>query len=220
MQHGPVFKNRAHAGAILAAELERFRTEPELLVLGLPRGGIPVAAEVARQLNAPLDLIVVRKVGIPGHRETAMGALAIVSGRTEYIQNAQILEELRPYLGTHVFEEAAAHELVELRRREELLRSGRPPLDLSGKTVIVVDDGLATGATMRAALAAARRCMPRRLVAAVPVGPEDTCIELETIADDVVCPYVPDDFRAVGQAYEDFSEVDEEFVLHLLAQRA
>ena len=204
-------RDRRHAGQVLAKALEHYRGAPDLLVLALPRGGVAVGFEVARALHAPLDVFVVRKLGYPGHEEYAMGAIA--SGG---------IRVLNPLPGSSVSDEAmdavVAREQQELVRRERLYRGGQPALAITGRTVIVVDDGLATGSTMKAALRALRQMNPARLVAAAPVGAEDTCRSLAAEADEVVCAATPRPFRAVGQWYADFPQSDDEEVHALLAE--
>lgn len=187
------------------------------LVLGLPRGGLPVAAEVAWALKAELDVLVVRKIGVPAHPELAMGALAMLSGSIETVRNEMVLSQL-PGAGEPgaAFDTVAAKEREELLRREELYRQGRPAVKVAGRTLIIVDDGLATGSTMKAALIAARRFAPARLMAAVPVGARQTCRELEELADDVVGTFVTDDLGSVGAAYRNFGQTSNEEVQEIL----
>ena len=203
------YLDRRHAGRVLAEKLIHYAENANLLVLALPRGGVPVGFEVAHALQAPLDVFVVRKLGFPGHEEYAMGAIA--SGGVRFMS---------PMPGFSVSPEAlaeiVAREQSELARREQLYRGQRPAPVLDGRTVIVVDDGLATGATMRAALRAIRRQHPARLVAAAPVGAEDTCRALHDDADEVVCAAVPHAFRAVGQWYKNFSQTSDDEVIALL----
>ena len=181
-------------------------------MLGLPRGGVPVAAQVARALGAPLDAFVVRKLGVPGHEELAMGALA--SGDVRVL-NEEVVRRLR--IPPEVVERVAAAEARELARREASYRQGRPPPQLAGKVVVLVDDGLATGSTMRAAVAAARRLRPARVVVAVPTAPESTCQRLREEADEVVCASTPRPFRAVAYSYRSFPQTSDEEVRGLLA---
>ena len=209
------FRDRRHAGHVLgwrlveAGVLERF-PEPRL-VLGLPRGGVPVAAEVARILAAPLDVFLVRKLGVPGHEELAMGAIA--SGGTRVL-NRLVIDRLG-VAGDDV-EAVARAETAVLQRRERAYRGDRPPAPVTGATVIVVDDGLATGASMRAALQALRGQEPAAVVVGVPVGSPETCRELRAEAEEVVCVRMPDRFLAVGQAYDDFSPTTDEQVRAVL----
>jgi predicted phosphoribosyltransferase len=206
------FRNRRDAGRRLAEALGEFAGDPEVLVLALPRGGVTVAAEVARRLRAPLDAILVRKLGVPGHEELAMGAIA--SGGVRILS-----EEIIGALGISEREIAAvaAFEKDELDRRERAYRGARGPTPVAGRTVILVDDGLATGSTMRAAAAAIRSQGPRRLVVAVPVAPAATCDELRSEVDEVICARTPEPFHSVGEWYEDFQPTTDEEVRRLLA---
>jgi len=205
------FRDRSQAGRALADQLEHYRGRPNLLVLALPRGGVPVGFEVAHALQAPLDVFVVRKLGFPGHEEYAMGAIASGGVRV-----------MNPFPGaTASPEEVAAvveREQAELVRRERLYRGNGPAVTLRGRDVIVVDDGLATGSTMRAAVLAIRQQHPARVVVAVPVGAEDTCEQLRTEADEVVCVETPRPFRAVGLWYRDFPQTSDEEVHELLEE--
>ncbi|MCS6802214.1 MAG: phosphoribosyltransferase [Chloroflexota bacterium] len=207
------FADRAHAGRVLAAALGHYAGRPDLIVLGLPRGGVPVAFEVARKLGAPLDVFVVRKLGVPGREELAMGAVA--SGGVRVL-NEDVVESLR--IPPSVIDQVAAREERELARREQLYRAGLPPLTFAGKTAILVDDGLATGSTMRAAILAARRLEPAAVVVAVPVGSPDVCADLRTLADEVICAETPPFLYAVGLWYRDFTQVSDEEVRDLLAR--
>lgn len=209
------YRDRRDGGRVLAADLKRFADRPDVLVLGLPRGGVPVAYEVARALHAPLDVMVVRKLGVPGHEELAMGAIA--SGGVRVV-NQEVVDELG--LGPEVIDRAAARQEEELRRRERLYRGDRVFPDVRGKTVLVVDDGLATGSTMRAAVAGLRKLGPARIVVAVPTGPAGTCAEMLREADECVCADLPEWFYAVGQAYEDFPQTSDEEVRELLDRAA
>jgi erythromycin esterase-like protein/predicted phosphoribosyltransferase len=208
------FRNRNEAGRLLANKLTAYANRPDVLVLALPRGGVPVAYEVARALGAPLDVFVVRKLGVPGHEELAMGAIATGGVR---VLNDQIVQRLR--IPEYIVDAVAAREQPELRRRERLYRGGRPPPQVRGRTVILVDDGLATGATMRAAIMALRQLQPARIVVAIPTGSPETCEELKAEVDEVVCAITPDPFLAVGHWYEDFSQTTDEEVRDLLARR-
>jgi predicted phosphoribosyltransferase len=183
-----------------------------VVVLALPRGGVPVAAEVARALGAPLDVLLVRKLGVPGHEEYAMGALAPGGVR---ILNDEVVSQLG--IPPWSIARATEREMRELERRERLYRAGRGPLQLRGRTVILVDDGLATGATMRAAIAALRILEPARIVVAVPVAARESCEALRQEADEVVCAVMPEPFHAVGLWYEDFPQTSDEEVRRLLA---
>lgn len=207
------FKDRNQAGALLAERLAAlgYDRQPNLLVFGLPRGGVPVAFQVARRLGAPLDVWVVRKLGTPGHEELAMGAIASGGGR---VLNQEIVDSLQVSADTLAAVEQ--QQRAELQRRERLYRGNRPFPDLKGKTVLLVDDGLATGATMKAAIAAARQHHPARLVVAVPVAPPDTVAEIQALVDEVVCLETPAFFQAVGLWYEHFPQISDEEVLALL----
>src|SRR5262245_39744264 len=196
-----LFHDRTEAGRLLAAKLAAYANRPDVLVLALPRGGVPVAFEVARALHAPLDVFLVRKVGVPGHEELAMGAIA--SGGVRVL-NADVVRMLR--ISDEVFDAVAAEEWRELQRRERLYRGDRPAPDVHGRIVILVDDGLATGSTMRVAVAALRQQQPARIVVAVPVGAPETCAEFQAEADEAVCARTPEPFRAVGLWYDDFSQ--------------
>jgi len=209
-----LFSNRKNAGQALAERLADYADDPNVLVLALPRGGVPVAYEVARRLQAPLDVFLVRKLGLPGQEELAMGALASGGVRVlneEVVRILQVPEE--------VIDEVAAREQRELERRERLYRGDRPPPDVRGRTVILIDDGLATGSSMRAAVAALKHMKPRRIVVAVPVASRETCKEFGELVDDVVCVEQPEPFVAVGRWYEDFSQTTDEEV-HNLLERA
>lgn len=208
------FNNRREAGAELARRLEHFANRNDVVVLALPRGGVPVAYEVARALGAPLDVFLVRKLGLPGHRELAMGAIA--SGGVRVLNNDVVAWYRVPEA---VIDEAAREEQAELERRERVYREGRPAVEVSGRVVLLIDDGLATGSTMKAAVQAVRARGPSRIVVAVPVGAPDTCQEFQTIADEVVCARVPERFSAVGQWYRDFSQTTDQEVRALLHDR-
>jgi predicted phosphoribosyltransferase len=212
------FADRRAAGRALAARLSSSpgTTDGDVVVLGLPRGGVVVAAEVAAGLNAPLDVLVVRKLGLPWQPELAMGAIAAVGDTVETVRVEAVLASARVGAGT--FEEVREQELAELRRREATYRNGRPPAALAGRSVIVVDDGLATGATMRAAVVAVRRQGPTRITVAVPIGSPTACAAVAADVDEVVCLEAPRSFRAVGQGYTDFAETPDEEVRTALAQ--
>jgi putative phosphoribosyl transferase len=205
------FEDRHAAGRVLAGQLAAYRAQENVVVLALPRGGVAVGYEVARALQAPLDVFVVRKLGFPGHEEFAMGAIA--SGGVR-VMNPEVGMQVSP----DALAKVIAREEEELKRREQLYRAGRPPLDLQGRTVIVVDDGLATGSTMRAAVQSLRQHRPARLVVAVPVGAQETCSELRAEADEVVCAATPKPFRAVGVWYRNFPQASDDEVRTLLEQ--
>jgi putative phosphoribosyl transferase len=209
------FRDRFEAGRLLGEELSRrFDRAQELIVLALPRGGVPVGAEVAKALDAPLDVFIVRKLGVPGHEELAMGAIA--SGGVRVL-NQDVLRYIP--LPQRVIDEVAAREQHELIRRERSYRGSRPPLDVRDKLVIVVDDGLATGSTMRAAVAALRKMQPKSITVAVPVAAPQTCDEFRNEGIDLVCLRTPDPFEAVGLWYDDFSQTTDEEVHELLHER-
>jgi predicted phosphoribosyltransferase len=209
------FADRADAGRQLAEKLSEYAGRPDVIVLGLPRGGVPVAYEVAKRLHAPLDVFIVRKLGVPGFEELAAGAIA--SGGVRVL-NQDVMRAI-PY-ADEAIEAVTAKETAELERREQIYREGRPPPELRDRAVILVDDGLATGATMRAAVKALRQRGAAKIVVAVPVGPPDTCRELEQEADETVCLSTPIFFQAVGQYYEDFSQTSDDDVRKLIASAA
>jgi putative phosphoribosyl transferase len=210
-----LFADRHEAGIELASRLQTYRGRSDLVVLALPRGGVPVAFEIAEALDAPLDIFVVRKLGMPGHSEFAMGAIA--SGGVRVL-NADIVRSYR--IPESAVEAVARRELAELERREREYRRGQPLTELRDRTVILVDDGLATGSTMRAAVQAVRLHGPARVVVAVPVGAPATCRELAAVADEAVCARTPEPFSAVGQCYRDFSQTTDEEVQALLQKHA
>ena len=211
------YRDRRDAGRILAELVARYRGTPGLLVLALPRGGLPVADEVARRLGASLDILVVRKIGIPGQPEVAMGAMASVAGSIETVENDDVIRQLGTFGGDRTgFAEVAAREEIELRRRQREYRAGHPALELAGRTVILVDDGLATGATMRAAVQVVRQNDPLRVVVAVPVALGNTELEMRQVADDVVCPWSATGLHAVGHAYEIFDQTTDDEVRAIL----
>jgi putative phosphoribosyl transferase len=210
------FANRVDAGRKLADRLAVYRGRRDVIVLGLPRGGVPVAFEVARALGVPLDIFLVRKLGAPGHEELAMGAIA--SGGVVVVHD-DVVKALK--ISADALLDEIETQRQELARREAIYRGDRPALDVEGNTVILIDDGMATGSSMRAAVTALRRNDPARIVVAVPVGAASTCAELEAIADECVCVVAPENFRAVGLWYDDFAQtVDEEvcFILRRAGQ--
>jgi putative phosphoribosyl transferase len=207
------FRNRTEAGRVLAQELMAYANRDDVIVLALPRGGVPVAFEVAHALHAPLDVFVVRKLGVPGHEELAMGAIA--SGGVLVIEPS-VVEDLS--IPMEVVLDVAAREEQERLRREREYRGDRPAPDVRGRTVILVDDGLATGSTMRAAVAALRKLQPAKIVVAVPVAVRLTCEELAEEVEEVVCARTPEPFYGVGEWYADFSQTTDEEVSELLAR--
>lgn len=211
---GAMFEDRRSAGVALGDKLAEELSMEDPVVLALPRGGVPVAIEVARKLNAPLDVFVVRKLGVPGHEELAMGAIASGGVRVlndDVVSHAGVDDD--------AIDRVAEDELRELRRREERYRQGRGPLDVEGRNVLLVDDGLATGATMRAAASALQKRNPARLVIAVPVGPPDTCREMRDKADEVICLETPSPFMGVGRWYRSFPQTQDDEVTELLDRR-
>jgi putative phosphoribosyl transferase len=206
-----IFRDRADAGRQLAELLARYADDPNVVVLALPRGGVPVAYEVARRLLAPLDVWLVRKLGVPGHEELAMGAIASGGVRVlqhDVVQAAGVSEAQ--------LQRVTERERTELARREAAYRDGKPPLDLRGRTVILIDDGLATGATMRAAILALRQHDPACIVVAVPTASPDVCAEFQRLVDEMVCAATPQPFYAVGAWYDDFSQTTDDEVRELL----
>ena len=210
-----IFPDRAEAGRLLGVKLSKYAGRDDVIVLGLPRGGVPVAYEVAQALRVPLDVFIVRKLGVPGFEELAVGAIA--SGGVRVL-NEEVANALPNR--DEIIEAVTQRETAELERREREYRDGRPAPELRDRTVILVDDGLATGATMRAAVKALRQRGAAKIVVAVPVGPPDTCKEFEDEADEVVCASAPEFFQAVGQYYEDFSQTSDGEVRELLAKAA
>jgi predicted phosphoribosyltransferase len=206
-----IYRDRRDAGRALAAKLAGYAGRPDLLVLALPRGGVPVGYEVARALGAPLDVFLVRKLGVPGHEELAMGAIATGGVR---VLNEDVVQALD--LSDEVIEAAARDQQRELERRERLYRGGRPLPDVSGRIVFLVDDGLATGTTMRAAVAALRQLEPAHIVVAVPVASPDVCREFREEVADTVCARTPEPFYAVGLWYADFTQTTDDEVRELL----
>jgi putative phosphoribosyl transferase len=209
------FSDRAEAGQLLAEKLLSYANRDEVIVLGLPRGGVPVAYEVAKRLGVPLDVFIVRKLGVPGFEELAAGAIA--SGGVRVL-NEDVIRALPN--ADEIIESITARETAELERREKSYRDGRPAPELGDRVVILVDDGLATGATMRAAVAALRQRGVAKIIVAAPVGAPDTCREFEDEVDEIVCAIAPEYFQAVGQYYDDFSQTSDEEVRELLARAA
>jgi putative phosphoribosyl transferase len=210
-----VFRDREEAGRKLAEQLHAYANRKDVIVLGIPRGGVPVAFEVAKALDAPLDIFLSRKLGVPGQEELAFGAIATGGTRVldrEIIEAAGISEE---QIG-----QITARVQKELERRANLYRGARPPLKVKGLTVLLVDDGIATGSSMRAAIDALRQMKPARLVVAVPVAPLSTCNRLRREVDEFICVHMPDEFYAIGQFYEDFSQMADEEVTELLRRAA
>lgn len=217
MDHSAVepFADRRAAGRELAEHLTDFAGSDDVVVLGLPRGGVPVAYEVARALGAPLDMLVVRKLGVPGHEELAMGAIA--SGGVQ-VRNEPVIASAG--IGDELIEAVAEHERIELERRERAYRGDRGPVEVAGRTTLVVDDGLATGATMRAAVTALQERGAAVIVVAVPIAAPAVCAEMGELVDEVVCLRTPDPFVALGLWYNDFEPTSDEEVRHLLADAA
>ncbi len=209
------YRDRAEAGRVLAGRLTDYAGREDVLVLALPRGGVPVAFEVARALEAPLDVFLVRKLGVPGREELAMGAIATAGVR---LINQEVVRHLR--IPDRVIDQVAAVERAELERREREYRGDRPPPEVAGRTLILVDDGLATGASMRAAVVALRRRHPARIVVAVPIASPVTCEEFGDLVEEVVCAQTPEPFLAVGHWYEDFSQTSDAEVRELLGLSA
>jgi len=205
------FHDRIDAGRQLAAALTEYEGRPDVVVLGLPRGGVPVAHEVARQLHVALDVCLVRKLGVPGHVELAMGAIA--DGGVEVL-SLDLIRDLG--IPRQTVEQIAVRERLELERRDRVYRAGRPPASVNARIVLLVDDGLATGSTMEAAIRVLRTQAPAKVVAAVPVGPRETCERLRTLADQVVCLSMPEPFEAVGAWYETFPQTTDEEIMRLL----
>jgi putative phosphoribosyl transferase len=211
--NGTKFRDRADAGRALAAALHHYANRNDVMVLALPRGGAPVAYEVARELGAPLDIFLVRKLGIPGHEEYAMGAIAEGGA---IVLNRDLIRSLG--IPPRAVESVIAQERVELERRAKLYRQGRTPPQVRDRVVILIDDGLATGSTMRAAVQALRSLRPARVVVAVPVAPAQTCEALGDVADEIVCLRTPEPFHAVGLWYADFAQTLDNDVRELLEQ--
>lgn len=211
--NGTKFRDRSDAGRALAAALRHYANHTDVLVLALPRGGVPVAYEVARELGAPLDIFLVRKLGVPGHEEYAMGAIA--EGGS-IVLSRDVIQQLG--IPPRAVESVIQQERAELERRARLYRNGRPPPEVRDRVVILVDDGLATGSTMRAAVQALRSLRPARVLVAVPVAPAETCEALRDLADEVVCLRTPEPFYAVGLWYADFAQTLDNEVRELLEQ--
>ncbi|MFN6566033.1 phosphoribosyltransferase [Dendronalium sp. ChiSLP03b] len=207
------FRNRTEAGQMLAKHLTAYANREDVLVLGLPRGGVPVAFEVAKELNVPLDICLVRKLGVPTHKELAMGAIA--SGGVRVL-NYEVVSWLG--ISSHTIDEVAAKELRELQRRDRAYRGEKPQPEVKNRTVILVDDGIATSSTMRAAIAVLRAQQAQRIVVAVPVAPPATCEQLRTEVDEVICLTAPEPLYAIGLWYEEFSQTSDEEVRDLLAR--
>jgi len=210
-----LYRDRFEAGQVLAAKLAAYRDWPNVTVFGLARGGVPVAFEVAQALHTPFDVFIVRKLGFPGQEELAMGAVA--TGDV-LVLNDDVVQSLR--VPERLIQSAAQEEMKELKRRETLYRGGRPAPQIEGRTVILVDDGLATGTSMRAAIQALRKQNPQRIIVAVPVGASDTCAALRSEVDDLICAATPEDFVAVGVWYDDFAPTSDEQVQTLLDEAA
>src|SRR5215831_16164616 len=210
-----IYHDRTDAGKQLASQLSEYTDRNDVLVLALPRGGVPVAYEVAKALRAPLDVFLVRKLGVPGYEELAMGAIATGDVR---VLNDDVVSYLK--IPETVINSVTASEQKELDRRERVYRGNRSEPDVKGKTVILIDDGLATGSTMRAAVAALRQQGPARIVVAVPVGAPETCADFQAEADEAVCARTPEPFYAVGVWYGDFSQTTDEEVRALLERAA
>jgi putative phosphoribosyl transferase len=210
-----LFRDRRDAGRQLAAELGAYADRADVAVWALPRGGVPVGYEVARALHAPLDVFLVRKLGLPGHQELAMGAIA--SGGVRVV-NEEIVRQLQ--IPPEVIDSVATEEQAELERRERAYRGDRPPPEARDRTIILVDDGLATGSTMRAAVAAIRQMAPRHIVVAVPIGAPETCAEFQSVADEAICARTPEPFYSVGLWYRDFRQTSDEEVRALLDKMA
>ncbi|MDO8179951.1 MAG: phosphoribosyltransferase [Undibacterium sp.] len=209
------FENREQAGEMLAQHLSAYAGRTDAIVLALPRGGVPVGYVVAKHLQLPLDVFLVRKLGMPGHEEFAMGAIS--SGGTRFLQE----DVVRSYgISERVIDTVAQGELLELERREKLYRAGRPPLELAKRVVILVDDGLATGSTMKAAALAVRKANPAKIIVAVPVGAAESFEKLRSDVDDIICLRTPDPFYAVGTWYVNFTQTSDDDVIRLLDDAA
>jgi predicted phosphoribosyltransferase len=209
------YPDRSHGGRVLAAALEKYARRDDVTVLALPRGGVPVAYEIAKHLQVPLDVFIVRKLGLPGHEEFVVGAIA--SGGVT-ILNDDMFGGFS--ISDTVMGKVVAREREELSQRETAYRGDRPPLDVRGRTIIVVDDGLATGSTMKAAIEGLRRLDPRRIVVATPIAAASTCEELSPLVDEIVCARTPEDFHAVGLWYSDFTQTSDDEVRRILSVAA
>lgn len=205
------YANRQQAGQVLADLLRDYAVKENSIILALPRGGVPVAYEIATKLSLPMDIFIVRKLGIPGHEEYAMGAIA--SGGT-VVFNEDVVYGL--HISNTAINEVLQKEELELERRDKVYRGNKSPLQLTGKTVIIVDDGIATGYSMRAAIAAVKQKNPVKLMVAVPVAARSTCAEMASLVDKIICPLQPANFYAVGLWYDDFSQTSDEEVIHLM----
>jgi putative phosphoribosyl transferase len=205
------FKNRQAAGKFLAQKMLKYREEPNLLVLALPRGGVPVAVEVAKLLDAPMDLFMVRKLGVPNHEELALGAVATGGAR---VLNRKVIEAF--HVTQAELDAVIEAEMKELERRQRVYRSNRPLPQIQGRTIILIDDGLATGASMRAAILALSQQKPRKIIVGVPTASVETCNEFRQYVDEIVCAITPDQFYAVGLWYKDFAQVTDEEVHRLM----
>jgi putative phosphoribosyl transferase len=210
------FPDRPAAGRELAMRLGHYARRHDVIILALPRGGIPVAFEVAQALEAPLDVFVVRKLGVPGHEELAMGAIASGAGKPVQVLNNEVVDSLG--IPPSIIQRVANEERLELERREKAYRGNRPPADIAGHVVILIDDGLATGATMRAAALAVKQRKPARTVIAVPVAAAETCQQMKSLVDEMICLHTPEPFQAVGLWYDNFSQTTDDEVRALLQQ--
>jgi putative phosphoribosyl transferase len=208
-----MFKDRFDAGRKLSERLAAYDSLPDTIALALPRGGVPVAYEIARRLNLPLDIFIVRKLGLPGQEELAMGAIA--SGGIRVV-NQSVLDQVQ--ISQRVFDSVTANELRELERRERLYRGQHSSIEVTGKNVLLIDDGLATGTSMRAAIDALKKKNPAKIIVAVPVSPSDTYQEIKALVDDIVCVLTPYPFYSVGHWYEDFPQTSDQEVTSLLKQ--
>jgi putative phosphoribosyl transferase len=209
------FKDRKDAGRILAGKLAKYTNDPNALILALPRGGVPVAYEVARELGLPMDVLIVRKLGVPKHEELAMGAIA--SGGVRFL-NRSVIESLR--ILPEMLEEVERREALELMRREALYRGNKAPLPIEGRSVILIDDGIATGSTMRVAIQVLRAQHARKIIVATPAAPPSAKWEIEPLVDEFIAVVLPADFYGVGQFYEDFAQLDDDTIYELVRMGA